>query len=428
MKRLRPLRSLLVLGHRWCGLFMAAFLVVTGLTGAVISWDHELDEWLNGHLLHSTTPGQPRAPLALAAEAEARHPEIQVTYIPLATEPGHSLALWVEPRPTADGSALLRPGFNQIFLDPVSGEELGRREWGAVWPVNRENAVSFLYKLHFSLHLPEFWGIDHWGVWLLGGVALLWTLDCFTGLLLTLPRFQSGTGRQARKGAPLQADIAEKRSWWARWAIAWKVRWRSGAYRLNFDLHRAGSLWTWALLLVLAFTAFSLNLYREVFFPAMSLVSAVTPTPFETREASPPTRPRVPALGYAPILELARAEAARRGWPEPAGGVYYAREYGFYTVEFFHPEDEHGAGGVGHKQLYLDGDDGRPLGQRLPWQGSAADIFVQAQFPLHSGRILGLPGRILVSLMGLVVAGLAVTGVYLWWKKRRGRQRGAARA
>lgn len=30
----------------------------------------------------------------------------------------------------------------------------------------------------------------------------------------------------------------------------------------------------------------------------------------------------------------------------------------------------------------------------------AVDIFVQARFPVHSGRILGLPGRILVSVMG----------------------------
>jgi hypothetical protein len=63
---------------------------------------------------------------------------------------------------------------------------------------------------------------------------------------------------------------------------------------------------------------------------------------------------------------------------------------------------------------YIDGRDGSVLGERQPWSGSAADIFVQAQFPLHSGRIL-------ISLMGLVVAMLSVTGVYLWWKKRRAR-------
>jgi uncharacterized iron-regulated membrane protein len=47
----------------------------------------------------------------------------------------------------------------------------------------------------------------------------------------------------------------------------------------------------------------------------------------------------------------------------------------------------------------------------------------QAQFPLHSGRILGLPGRILVSVMGVVTAALAVTGVVIWWKRRAARQR-----
>jgi uncharacterized iron-regulated membrane protein len=46
---------------------------------------------------------------------------------------------------------------------------------------------------------------------------------------------------------------------------------------------------------------------------------------------------------------------------------------------------------------------------------------MQAQFPLHSGRIIGMPGRILVSLLGLVVAMLSLTGVVIWAKKRRSR-------
>ncbi|WP_426114768.1 PepSY domain-containing protein [Massilia sp. PWRC2] len=62
------------------------------------------------------------------------------------------------------------------------------------------------------------------------------------------------------------------------------------------------------------------------------------------------------------------------------------------------------------------------MGKRRPWQGSAANLFVQAQFPLHPGRILGLPGRILISCMGLVVAMLSVTGVSIWWRKRGARR------
>jgi uncharacterized iron-regulated membrane protein len=52
---------------------------------------------------------------------------------------------------------------------------------------------------------------------------------------------------------------------------------------------------------------------------------------------------------------------------------------------------------------------------------------VQAQFPLHSGRILGLPGRILISFMGVVVAMLSVTGVIVWWRKRASKRVAARR-
>ena len=37
-------RQILTTLHRWAGLFLAVFLFISGLTGAIISWDHELDE------------------------------------------------------------------------------------------------------------------------------------------------------------------------------------------------------------------------------------------------------------------------------------------------------------------------------------------------------------------------------------------------
>jgi len=61
------------------------------------------------------------------------------------------------------------------------------------------------------------------------------------------------------------------------------------------------------------------------------------------------------------------------------------------------------------------------LGENVPWKGTAADVFGQLQFPLHSGRILGMPGRILMSAMGLMVAMLSVTGIVIWWRKRKAR-------
>ena len=144
--------------HRWVGLVIAGFLFVSGVTGAVISWDHELDDLLNPHLMHATTRGAPVSPVLLAAQVEARDPRVQVTFLPLAAEPGESLALGVDARVDPKTGRLFEPGYNQVFIDPVNGDELGRRNWGAVWPITTETFVSFLYVLHYSLHVPEMSG------------------------------------------------------------------------------------------------------------------------------------------------------------------------------------------------------------------------------------------------------------------------------
>jgi uncharacterized iron-regulated membrane protein len=121
-------------------------------------------------------------------------------------------------------------------------------------------------------------------------------------------------------------------------------------------------------------------------------------------------------------VSLAREEAALRHWSDPPGAVFYSPEYGVYGVGFFAPGHDHGDGGLGNPWLYLGAEDGRLVSAEVPGQGSAGDVFMQAQFPLHSGRILGVAGRVLVSLMGLVVAVLSATGVLIWAKKRRVRR------
>jgi uncharacterized iron-regulated membrane protein len=40
------------------------------------------------------------------------------------------------------------------------------------------------------------------------------------------------------------------------------------------------------------------------------------------------------------------------------------------------------------------------------------------QFPLHSGQIAGLPGRIVIAATGIVTAMLSITGVVIWFRKR----------
>jgi uncharacterized iron-regulated membrane protein len=400
------LRPTFVLIHRFVGLAIAAFLFVSGLTGAVISWDHELDALINPHLVEAPGRGAFLDPLVLADKLAAEEPHSFVTYVPLHPEEGHSLDFGVEPRFDARTGALYETGYNQVFIDPVTGETRGKREWGAAWPISTETLVSFLYVLHYSLHIPELWGIDRWGEWLMGGIALLWTLDCFVGFYLTLPIRKRTTARLG--------------TWWSRWKPAWKIKTKGSAYRINFDLHRAFGLWTWLLLFVLAVSAVSLNLYGEVARPIVAALSSFTPTPYDTRPMRPHSDLLEPKVTYAEVLAHARAEAQERGMTTPAGDIFYSPDFGVFGVRFFAPGQDH-APGLGPDILYFDSADARYIGDWIPWRGTAGDLFLQMQFPVHSGRILGIPGRIIISAMGLGVAMLSVTGVVIWLRKRRAR-------
>ncbi len=385
------MRSVLVLLHRWFGLGAALFLFIAGATGALISWDHELDAWLNPEFYEARTPGSPQPALDLARRVEAADPRVRVRYLPLQPEPGHTLVLFVDPRtdPATGQPHVL--DYNQVALDPVTGRVQARRMWGEV-SLERENLLPFLYKLHYSMHLPAAGGVEL-GVWLMGLIAMAWVIDCAVALWISFPR-------------------------WSQWRRSFAFRWKDGGHKLVFDLHRSGGVWLWALLLVVAVTSVSMNLNREVMRPLVGAFSTLTPSPFDTRAASAAAEAKVTR---EQVVEIARAEGRRRGWPEPAGGVFHSAEFNLYGVGFFAPGQDHGDGGLGNAWLYFDAQTGAPAGELVPGAGSAGDVFLQAMFPLHSGRIIGVAGRVLMSVLGLAVAALSVTGVLIWARKRRAR-------
>ncbi|WP_238945805.1 PepSY-associated TM helix domain-containing protein [Vandammella animalimorsus] len=435
----RLLRPALLKLHRWAGLALAAFLVLTGLTGAVMAWTDELDALLNPHMLRTPgTPAQDAAQLlALAAQLEAAQPQWRVTSLPLALEPGQAAMLRVAAKPNADANAdsgtsadagtgtNAALGFDQLFVHPASGQILGQRQWGQ-WRGGslaqaRQDLLPFIYKLHYSLHLP---GV--WGAWLLGGVALLWALDCLWALALAFP---------SRKA----------------WRKSFAFRWGAGGHKLTFDLHRSGSVWLWPLLLVLAITGVGLNLRTEVMQPLVAWFSPVPPEPWAGRQ---PLSPGQAAIGRERALQLALAQARQLGWlgdapvapVTPPSSINTAAasahattgraaakalglqpwrlydwqdEDGLYAVAFAAPGREPYGPTLGPHWVYLDSATGAPVATRSAARRSAGEVFMAAQYPLHSGRILGWPGRALVSLLGLAVAVISVTGVMIWLRKRR---------
>lgn len=387
-------RQTFVVIHRWCGLTTAAFLFVAGLTGAVIAFNHELDGWLNPELFGASAGAQAFPPLTLVARFEALEPRAQVTYTPLTLEPGRSLVVNVAGRIDPATGAPYDLGYSEAFLDPATGRPIGTREWGACC-LSRKQAVPFLYVLHYSLQAP-----GQWGLWLMGVVAIAWALDCFVGAYLTLP--------------------ARRSPFWKRWTPAWRIARVGNWRRITFDLHRASGLWLWGVLFVVAVSGVALNLRTEVVTPLLSVFTTVTPTPYD--QPAPEPTPDRRSLSFTVMVEKARAEAQAHGW-EPPSGIIFSPELNVYTISFGDPHRS----GLGARYVYFDAANGRVRGQWAPGEGSAGDKVLQAMFPLHSGLILGLAGRIAIAITGVAVALLSVTGVIIWEKKRRGRRALAAR-
>ena len=175
--------------HRWAGLVLAVFLFIAGLTGAIISWDHELDEWLNPHLFERQSQGDPLSPLDLADRLEASDPRLLITSVPLEIEPKHNLILSIRARIDPNTTKPYELGFNQTALDPVNGEIRGSRMWGEI-SLNRENLLPFLYKLHYSMHIPDAFDLEL-GILFMGILAIIWTIDCFIALWISFPSAKS---------------------------------------------------------------------------------------------------------------------------------------------------------------------------------------------------------------------------------------------
>ncbi|AOI80056.1 PepSY-associated TM helix domain-containing protein [Burkholderia sp. NRF60-BP8] len=398
------LRPFLVRLHRWFGLAIALFLFVAGLTGALIAWDHELDAALNPDFYiarSGAAPLAPLAPLELAARIEAADPRVQVTYLPLAIEPGHTLQAGVMPRTDPATGQPYALGFSQIAVDPATGTVQGRREWGAP-SLARLDLMPFIYRLHYSLFLPVYGGIN-FGFWVMGVVGIVWAIDSLIALVLAFPNLKS-------------------------WRKSFAFRVRRGGYPLVFDLHRSGGVWVWGLLLIVAVTSISMNLAVPVVRPLVSLVSPLAETPYTNPEHFPPAPPGSPVLPRERIVEIARSAGRDAGIAAPPGALLFAPAMNAYAVGFFMPGNDHGDVGLGNAWLYWNVVTGKPVAAQVPGRGSAGDLFMQAQFPLHSGRIAGVAGRVAVSVLGIVIAMLSVTGICIWVKKRSARVRAARSA
>lgn len=406
------LRTVLLPVHRYVGLLLALFLALAGLTGSLLAWNEELEAIISPQLFRvAPAAGAVRIdPLVLHAQVRARYPGTFVARVPLEQTAGRSVMFALRALPGKGAGKKGGPLANdQVFVEPYTGQTLGERRWGDI-SQGTKNLMPFIYRLHYSLAL------DGVGTLIFGVVSLLWTLDCFVGAWLTFPR-----RRENHAGHDGAAPI-----WLARWWPSWQLR-SGSVYKISFNLHRAGGLWTWALLLVLAWSSVAFNL-PQVYEPAMKALFSHQRGMDSIARLKKPRM--APAIGWEPALLLARqqmaAEGSSRGFVvEAEKSLLYDPVRGVYRYDVRSSSDIRHRGG--HTRMVIDGDSGVVRGLWLPTGAASGDTVTTWLTTLHMAALGGWPVQLLMSMMGLAVLMLSVTGVVVWWKKRAGRVKPVAR-
>lgn len=382
LDRLKARRAVWLEVHLWLGLVAGTVLVLAGLTGSVLVFWQEIDALLNPALHQVQPPPQGRAAYAPLAELlKAAQAAVPAEAKPATIYyPRHeNLAFWFfYEAPAKEGQA----DTLNVFVNPYTGSVTGTRVWLAAGRLLDLPLISFLFELHYDLLL----GWER-GSWIVGVVGILAFLSVFTGLIL----------------------------WWpltGRWRQAFTLKPRASAERLNYDLHKLFGVYSALVLLAVLISGVYFN-FGDPFRALVGCFSTVT-TPKQFKST--------PLPDAKPITLDQAVAIANRSHPE--GEVHWltvpTEAEGVYVVT------QHcDLGGIfrGRRQVVVDQYSSAILHVADPLAGSAGNVFLQWQWPLHSGQALRLPGRILVLVTGLACALLYVTGLVRWLQKRRARQR-----
>ena len=379
---------------------MAAFLIIEGLTGSLLAFNDDLTRLLNPTLF-ATPPSKDVQRLDLAAIAEHAEalirPRARVAYFNLNT-PDQVIVRCLPSKDPATGKSY-DIGFKYLVLDPWTGKELGRVQDRHSTQGFIHNIMPVVYLLHEALALGDT------GALVLCIVALVWTLDCFTGFYLTLP------------GA-IERFLH-------RWKTAWLIKRHAGFLRLNFDLHRASGLWLWPVLFVFAWSSVMLEPFPLYDWVTGSLFDYQSPEDWflsvpQHAEDQPPKLNwhAAQAIGE----RLMEEQAAQRGFKiEKPFGLAYLYDFGVYSYDARtnrkFPE-------YNIVNITFDGDTGAlhnvnwPTGEH---SGNTVSSWLRSLHMIQDPVDL-LAYRIFVCVLGLVITLLSVTGVYIWWKKLQARK------
>lgn len=377
--------------HLFCALLFGLVFVLSGLTGSILAWQHELDSLLNPDLFQVTPPAHEGsaattdsptwlAPKRLqqAIEQLAANPRYgRPTQINLPQDAGQTLIASYRAAPAVTG------GVRQVMLNPHTLTIVGERNRGETG-FTRRLLLPTLFHLHHDLLAGEA------GKSVIGIAGLVLLLMSLLGVALWWP---DATRRSLRHAL----TITHRGSW----------------PRFNYSFHRTAGFIAAPVLILFGFSGWYFNLPKWVV-PLVNSVASV----------SPPAKPQNRAAAGNAMISAAQAmQAAQARFPgaRVTRIALPAKPSQPYEIRVRQPGELRQRDGA--TRVTVDAWSGQILAVQDPLRATGGDRFLSWLFPLHNGEALGLAGRIFVSGFGLVPLLFGVTGVAIWLRRQGIRHR-----
>lgn len=357
--------------HLYLGLASAGLLILVSLTGSIIVFEEELDRALHPSFFSinaGTHEESDEIPYSRAIElVEATRPGIEALSIDFRHEPSGPWIINATDHEAADVAGARR----EFSVDPHIGRVIGER--------SQLNFMSVIWQLHVDLMIGSIGGT------IVGVSAIILTISIITGLVLWWPK----------RGKVKQAFTIKR---------------NASAHRLNIDIHRVTGIYLLVPLFVASFTGIVIT-WPQYTFPALK--------PF--LEIPEYDMPEARKIDLSRDIGIDAVEPIARKYVQTGQlrNLSLPSQFDFYLASFRSFENGHPRG---RSYVYLYPDTGEvhhwtetrsnKLGYQIRWEWL---------LPTHSGDILGVPGKIAILLAGLTPLIFTITGVAIWWKKRKAR-------
>lgn len=350
--------------HLWLGLFSGLVVFILGLTGAIYAFQDEIKTLVYKDRLY-VEPGKSRLPLSvlLPIAEQAIGKDHKISRAELSQSAGRTYmfrALKVDKK--SFGYWNYYQYYDKVYLNPYTGKV-----------VFKENAKTEFFTVVLALHMNLLLGD------LVGHFIIRWSVVCFVILLLS--------------GMVL---------WWPKnWKFkqlkkSFQLKWNAKFKRLNYDLHNVFGFYSFLILMIIALTGlmWSFDLTTEKKAKVFSDTSQV--------------------MGQMPVDSI--LQQALKASPQTAYFLYNfpAAKSGTVNVSAYQDKTR-----LYDKQQYrFDRYNGQLLLKGGSFeQLSVGDKLIAMNYDLHTGSVLGLPGKIMAFFAGLIAAGLPITGFLIWWNR-----------